>query len=380
MRIIFGADAIQPGLTGIGRYALALGQGLMKSSEIKSVYFYAHGKLFSNPDVLLEKNYAITTIKKIRSKLFRPLRPLRIKINAWLLNKKINGLEASLYHSPNYILQEIDLPSVATIHDFSWMHYPEFHPKERLDLFERYFSQTVKRASHFITDSEFVRQELVKLFGVNQEKITAIPLGVDSYFKPRGILEVQDVLQKYQLGFKSYFLAVSTVEPRKNLHNLIKGFLQLPMQLRIQYPLVLVGSKGWLSSELHQDISRLQAQGCLKYLGYVPENDLPKIYAAAGGFAFPSIYEGFGLPMLEAMASGVPVLTSASSSMLEIAEDGAILVDPMDVDQIAQGLQKLIQDEKWSSETVLKGIKIAARYTWEACIEKTIDVYKKIAL
>ena len=170
--------------------------------------------------------------------------------------------------------------------------------------------------------------ELLQEFNLSEDKVQAIPLGVDQVYHPRPLSEIEDVLAQYGLQAQGYSLFVSTIEPRKNLSNLIAAYSKLPSAMRQRWPLVLVGGKGWNSDEIHAQIEQATAQSWLKYLGYVPQAHLPLLYAGARLFTYPSLYEGFGLPIAEAMASGVPVLTSNCSSMPEVAGTAALLVEP----------------------------------------------------
>nr|WP_255423134.1 glycosyltransferase family 1 protein [Undibacterium sp. LX40W] len=169
---------------------------------------------------------------------------------------------------------------------------------------------------------------------------------------------------------------VSTIEPRKNLSNLIAAYSKLPSAMRQRWPLVLVGGKGWNSEEIHAQIEQATAQSWLKYLGYVPQAHLPLLYAGARLFTYPSLYEGFGLPIAEAMASGVPVLTSNCSSMPEVAGTAALLVEPRDVDQMCVELERGLSDNVWRTLAIPKGLERASQLTWDTCVDKTLLAYK----
>lgn len=211
------------------------------------------------------------------------------------------------------------------------------------------------------------------------EKITAIPLGVSAQFAPASVTELTSCLARHGLTFKRYALCVSTLEPRKKIANLLQAYECLPARVREQYPLVLVGSSGWLSNTLHATIERLAAQGWLRYLGFVPEADLPALYAGAQAFVYPSIYEGFGLPVLEAMASGVPVVTSIFTSLPEVTQGAARLVDPDDIDALALGIHTALCDEAWRATACETGLEKARNFTWSRCVGQTIDVYRQVA-
>ena len=235
------------------------------------------------------------------------------------------------------------------------------------------------RASHLITDSEATRREVMAFLGWSADKITAVSLGVSPRFGPVADDENQSaLLARYGLRHKSYALCVSTLEPRKKIGQLLRAYENLPETLRTQFPLVLVGGAGWLSDELHHDIARLAAQGWLHYLGFVPESDLPCVYAGAALFVYPSVYEGFGLPVLEAMASGVPVITSVFSSLPEVSGGAALLVDTPDTDALAQSIERGLCDASWRGQATAAGLAVSGRYTWARCVQETVGVYQKL--
>jgi alpha-1,3-rhamnosyl/mannosyltransferase len=185
-------------------------------------------------------------------------------------------------------------------------------------------------------------------------------------------------LAKYGLRHGGYALCVSTLEPRKKIAHLLQAYQCLPQRLREQTPLILIGSRGWLSEQLQQEIERLAQQGWLRYLGFVPEADLPALYAGARTFIYPSSYEGFGLPVLEAMASGVPVVTSNRSSLPEVTKGAALLVDPDDIDALSRSIEAGLSDQPWRDGAIASGLAVAQGFTWDRCIEQTVHVYKNI--
>ena len=306
----------------------------------------------------------------------------RIKSAYFLRNAVVSytlkNLKGYLYHETNYVLEPYAGPSIATIHDLSYLHYPHYHPKERIWHMEMGMPKTLKRALHFLTDSEFVRQELIAVFGIAPEKITSVPLGVEEHYRPRQINELQPVLKRYNLHEKPYLLIVGTIEPRKNLGNFIDAYLQLPQSLRSRFSVVHIGPSGWATAPIEKKFNELGKQGHFKQLGYLPETELPYLYAGAYGFAFPSVYEGFGLPLLEAMACGVPVLAANRSSLPEIVGEAGLLVEAEDVAQLTAGIERLLTDEQFRALGKEAGPQRAALFTWEKVVAQTIAVYKKV--
>jgi alpha-1,3-rhamnosyl/mannosyltransferase len=305
----------------------------------------------------------------------------RFRLNQprWLREWRSSAVcKGKVFHGPNFFLPACAEAGVATVHDLSVFKYPETHPLERIKHFEREFNKSMARAAHLVTDSEATRLEVMHFLAWPAEKITAVPLGVSSQFSPAPEAAVAPCLSKYGLTFKRYALCVSTLEPRKKIAHLLQAYRCLPPPVREQYPLVLVGGAGWLSDALHQEIDRLAAQGWLRYLGFVPEADLPALYAGARSFVYPSVYEGFGLPVLEAMASGVPVVASIFTSLPEVTQGAALLVDPDNIDALALGIQTSLCDEPWRETACKTGLSVAQSFTWNRCTDQTVDVYKKV--
>ena len=285
---------------------------------------------------------------------------------------------SAVFHGPNYFLPECADCGVATIHDLSIFRYPETHPIERIKQFEKLFHSTLQRAQHLITDTEAIRQEVIAMFSWPADRITAVHLGVADSFRPLSPEGAGQVLGQYGLSHGAYCLCVSTIEPRKKIDALLGVYARLPVEMRRYYPLILVGSVGWKSEEVHRQIEQACAEGWLKYYGFVPEQDLPVLYAGARLFIYPSSYEGFGLPVLEAMASGVPVVTSNSSSLPEVAGGAALLIDPDDVDMLADNVHRGLTDEVWRATASSHGLAVAGRFTWNRCVEETVKVYGRL--
>jgi glycosyltransferase involved in cell wall biosynthesis len=371
LRLVLSVEALSPHLTGIGRYTWELAQRMPGHALLESVRFYRSGHWVNEPSHLLEPAAAVVAPRRKQ--------PFKVKAPRWLRAWRTSAIcKGRVFHGPNFFLPACAEGGVATVHDLSVFKYPETHPAARIHQFEREFKASMARAAHLITDSEATRQEVREFLGWPANKITAVPLGVSAQFKPASADELASVLAPYGLVFNAYTLCVSTLEPRKKVANLLKAYQCLPQQLRDQYPLVLIGGRGWLSDDLHQEIDRLTAEGWLHYLGFVPEADLPALYAGARSFIYPSIYEGFGLPVLEAMTCGVPVVTSIFTSLPEVTQGAALLLDPDDIDALARGIHTSLCNEDWRSNAIDAGRAVAQTYSWDRCIEQTVAVYQKI--
>lgn len=367
MRVILSVDALVPPLTGIGRYSWELASRLGQVPGVAQLRYYREGNWVANPASLVQGGHA--TPPRNRRKL-KPPRWAR----DWYWQRACKG---QVFHAPNYFLPPCAENGVVTVHDLSVFKFPQTHPAARVAQFERSFRQTLGLASHLITDTEAVRQEVMAFFGWPAERVTAVPLGVAPEFRPRSAGELSGHLQRYGLTAGAYTLCVSTIEPRKRIDALLSAYQRLPVNLRAAYPLVLVGGRGWHSEALHAQIDAAQREGWLRYLGFVPGDDLSLLHAGARLFAYPSIYEGFGLPVAEAMASGVPVLTSDRSCLPEVAAGAARLVNPDDGDALAEALEDGLINTAWRAQAVARGLQVAGRYSWDACARRTVGIYSE---
>lgn len=379
-------DAIKQPLTGIGRYTWELATRLSYHPLVQSIGYLAYGCWKSTEEILgfgtLESK-GENRSKQMTNVFYRQIAKSRAIGDVYdlayplLVKVRVNSKKADLFHGPNYSVPKLDIPTVVTIHDLSTILNPSWHLPQRAARINKAIIRSIKNASQIITDSHAIRKEVLTFFGLSEDRVTAIHLGVDSIFRPRNHANLQVPLRQFGLKPGGYSLCVATIEPRKNIRRLISTYRELPAQIRYQWPLVLVGERGWNSLDIFQEIIRATQEGWLKYLGYVPQNLLPLIYAGCRLFVYPSLYEGFGLPIAEAMASGVPVLTSNKSSIPEVAGDAALLIEPEDDIALREGLLMTLQDEEWRSRAVKAGLIHALEMTWDACIEKTVAVYDK---
>ncbi|MCX7099355.1 MAG: glycosyltransferase family 1 protein [Methylococcales bacterium] len=366
MKLILAVDALIPPLSGIGRYTWELVSRLGQVPDIEQVRYYLAGQWIDDPVALSKGD---PNARKPRYKL-----PSWFK--TWYWQQACKG---EVFHGPNYFLPDYAQNGVVTVHDLSVFKFPETHPIERLREFDRLFQRTLDITSHIITVSEATRQEVIDYLAWPAGKITAIHNGVSGAFVPRTEVELVPILGRYGLQYCAYILCVSTIEPRKKIDALLEAYLLLPARLRSAYPLVLVGGKGWLSERLHQLIDSGKRGGWLHYLGFVPEIDLPALYAGARLFVYPSIYEGFGLPVIEAMASGVPVITSDRSCLPEVAAGAAMMVNPDDIAALGAALEIGLTDAQWRGQAIVDGLLLASRYDWDECVKQTAVVYVEAA-
>ncbi|WPL15598.1 Mannosylfructose-phosphate synthase [Thiorhodovibrio winogradskyi] len=383
MKLLLDIDALRPPLTGIGRYTLELARRLPRAPGVAEVRYLRRllclpAGVPSNP----RQGSPAPVVRALRDRVAAVQGPcagagaLRVLYRRLLeirQRRLLRALKDHVFLAPNYFLPPVAGLGVAVFHDLSLIKHPEWHPCARVALSRYMLARTLERAHHIIVDAEAIRGELIEQTGYPAERVSAIPLGVDPAFHPRAPEQLTHRLASYRLSPGAYVLCVATIEPRKNLPTLIDAHACLPEALRLRYPLVLVGAPGWNSAASHQRIQRAEQAGQLRYLRYVAESDLPSLVAGARLAAQPSHYEGFGLPALEAMASGVPLVTSTCPTLLELTGNLALAVDPLDTQALTAALRQGLEDDGWRAEIGARALERARCYTWDACIARTVE-------
>lgn len=365
MRVTLAIDALSPTLSGIGRYCWELTQRLPGCDGISEVQFFRDGRLHRDPRHFVEP----TQTRSGRA------------VAAWLGRRQVfrrltrTRIAKGIFHSPNYFLPGIVETGLITVHDLSVLKYPETHPAARIRHFEREFESSIKRASFILTDTEAVRSEVIAELGIAPDRVRSIHLGVDARYRPRSEESITQFLHSAGLSYQGYGLCVSTLEPRKRVDTLIRAWSILPRAVRDKYPLVLAGQNGWLNERLDPQLNAAIDEGWVRWLGFVDEQDLPLLYAGAGTFAYPSIYEGFGLPPLEAMASGIPVVVAQGPCLSEVCGPAASYVNPEDELYFAQILERTLTDQAWRASAVAAGLSRAAEFAWDKCVHQTANIY-----
>ncbi|MFA5644866.1 MAG: glycosyltransferase family 1 protein [Candidatus Ratteibacteria bacterium] len=266
---------------------------------------------------------------------------------------------------------------IVTIHDLTPIIEPAWHPYARGRTFRTYAPKVSKTADHIITDSENTKYDIMRYLSVPEEKISAIPLGADSSYMPLTTITAADAtLDRHDIS-KPYILFVGTIEPRKNVSRLLQAFEMMRAKTKEKVQLVIAGKKGWDWEKTFEIFTRLSpsTKENIKWLEYVPSEDLPLLYGAATIFVYPSLYEGFGLPVLEAMSCGVPVITSNISSLPEVAGNGAILVHPYDISELAKKMEEMLCDVDLNHHYREQSLTQAKKFSWHKTAKKTFALY-----
>jgi glycosyltransferase involved in cell wall biosynthesis len=271
-------------------------------------------------------------------------------------------------------------PVVNTIHDLAFEHLPETFNKRSWRQMRLTIRKSAQVAAHIITGSNFSRDDILNTYKVNPERVTTTPLAPSSTFKPiHDAFEIERVLHQYGI-VGAYILTVGSIQPRKNIPRLINAYSTLCREGRLERlpKLVVVGKRGWLYGETVAAATNSSIKDQIIFTGYVPDEDLSALYTTARCFVYPSFFEGFGLPPLEAMSCGTPTITGNRTCFPEVVGDGALLVDPFDEQSILQGIVKVLSDEKFRTELSKKGINRAKSFDWKKTARQTLAVYEKV--
>ncbi len=288
-----------------------------------------------------------------------------------------------IYHGPDFVLPPINgkVRKVVTVHDLAFLEHPEYAIPQLAAYLNKVVPEAVASADVVATVSQATSQTLIEYFKTPREKITIIPNGIRSYFR-RITDPILLAATRYKFGLKHpLVLGVGTLEPRKNHPGLIKAFHKAQSAAtKKQRPamLALAGGPGWLYDETQQLIAKLKLENKVRFLGRVTELELITLYSMADVFVFPSFYEGFGVPPIEAMACGAPVITSNSSSLPEVVGDAALLIDPHNTGELARAILQVLENEQLRDELCQKGYARAQHFTWPKSASKMLSVYQRL--
>ena len=378
MKIVTDVDVLaNASKTGVYYYVQRLFHALLLLDKGND-YVLAHfGE--SNGDSELGLPVGSNSVKKA-SRFPRGLFNLLLRTPFALPFDLVTGTKGDLFVFTKFVRYPLlrRRKSVVFIYDTSFIDYPDLVETWH---FRRYLQwavpRSVKRASHVVAISEATKRSLVKYCNADPKKISVVTPALDhSVFKPAAQEEIEQVKAKYGID-KPYILSVGTIEPRKNLVGLLRAFALVPPELSDKYALVLAGGKGWLDTEINELYDELSKRMTIIRTGYVPTDDLPMLYSGSRVFVFPSLFEGFGMPPLEAMACGAPVITTNNSSLPEVVGDAGVLVQAEDAQQLAREIEELLVQPQRADELRALGLARAQSFTWELSAKALLDVLNK---
>lgn len=376
MRVLINAFPLLAPKSGVGYYAWHLVRALARRYAGQDEYVYFYGRRFSRELVPRPPALDAAARSLLKSLLKDPYvvtQPIKELFFRWGARR----VRADVYHDVNYVLMPYQGPQVVTVFDLSIKRHPETHPATRVRFFNRYFDARLPQATHILAISEFTKRELINVMGVEAERITVTPLAPPEGFA-RPAAEAVEAFRVRRGLPGEFILYLGNLEPRKNLCMLARAYRRLRELDAQAPPLVLAGETTWLAEPLLAEIERLGIGAHVLRPGYVPEEELALWYAAATVFVYPSRYEGFGLPVIEAMAAGTPVIAADAASLPEVAGDAARLVAPDDEERWAVAMAELLSAPALRAELAQRGLARAAQYSWQRCAEQTHAVYEQV--
>ena len=356
--------------TGVGWYIFNIVKGLVQNN--KNDYTAEFINFMNRHNVKEQINYDV----KIKQNKFIPYKVYDILTQKLKISHNfLLGTKSDIYHFFNFTIpKNIKGKVIITIYDTVFFSAPETMGDMKAISEYKYAAE---RSDLILTISESAKSDIIKYFNVDEKKIEIVTPGIDleKYLHNYTDMELENVRKKYKLP-ENYILYLGTIEPRKNIERTIKAFIKYKKEVKDDLKFVIVGGKGWKYDNIMKLIESMGTDIILT--GYIDEEDKIPIYKLAQLFAFPSLYEGFGMPVLEAMAAGVPVVTSNVSSLPEVAGDAAILVDPLNEDEIFEAYKKILSDKKLQLEMIEKGLEQAKKFEWKESAKVLEQIYEKM--
>jgi len=369
LRIAFDGTALRPGRTGVGYYTEHLLHHL--------------AQIASNDELIVVSNRAIDTTAPLppRVRIATPAR--QVPRLVWMQTLAVTGLRevgADVVHFTNGMVPLLSpVPTVVTIHDMSLRLYPRYHPPRRVLLNRPLVDMAARRADAIIAPSESARRDIVRFYGLAPGRVHVVhEAAAPSFQRVTDPVELERVRRKYHLD-ERIILYVGTIEPRKNLPKLIDAFAAQRKAGALTHQLVCVGPYGWLSRGIEEQIARTNVAHAINFTGYVPFADLPALYSLAELFVYPSMYEGFGLPVVEAMACGTPVLTGATAALAEIGGGAVAQVDRIDADTLGRAMVGLAESRERRQELSGAGLERSTAFSWDRAARQSLDIYRETA-
>ncbi len=370
MHIAFDGTTIRPGRTGVGYYSEHLLRHLAARADADAI------TVISNRPIDTEAPLP----ESVKTEVCAAWAPRLVWMQAHA-PRLLRRLRADVVHFTNGMVPlALPVPTIVTIHDMSLTLFPRFHPPRRVALNRPFVHVAARRADAIITVSQAARRDIVRLFGIDECRVHVVHEAAAPAFRPvRDAAALERVRDRYGLADR-FVLYVGTIEPRKNLPLLLEAFARRRRAAGLPHQLVCVGPYGWLSRDVDHQIDRLGVRDAVRFTGYVPFEDLPCLYSLAEMFVFPSVYEGFGLPVVEAMACGTPVIVGAAAALAEVGGDAVCRVDPLSVESLGEALVSLAHDRERRRQMSALGLRRSAQFSWERTAAETLDVYRSVVL
>jgi glycosyltransferase involved in cell wall biosynthesis len=367
MRIGVDARLIHHQPAGISNYTWHLLHALQEIDQQDEFVVFQHRR--QTQALISQSNFQRATLYA----------PVHTRLEQWMLPLELLRYSLSLLHSTDFIPPLYSpIPTVITVHDLAFLHWPHFLTAQHAAYYGQ-IDRAVQRAKHIIVPSEHTKHDLIRQLGVPSNKISVIYEAAAPFYRPLPVLEVRRQVQKHFHTPDRYILFVGTIEPRKNIIGLLQAFHYLQHHYNMSdVGLVIAGGHGWLYEDTMTTLEKLELQRSVQILGRVENEWLHKLYVAARCHVHPAHYEGFGLPPLEAMACGTPTIVSNVSSLPEVVNDAALLVNPKSPEEIAVAMQRLLSDDQLHHELSDKGLQRARCFSWETAARQTLEVYQHV--
>lgn len=375
MRIAVNALQVRAAKSGVGQYIHALLEAMLRQGSPHEFTVYCTRENLGN--------YSLPA-PNLRARTWglpQQARTARLLYEYTFLPGELRRRGYDLFHgASNFLPPRKSCPYVVTVHDLSYYVHPERCPPVRRRYWYAMTSRTVAVADAIITDSENSRRDIARFFPGAEERTTVIPLAAHSRFRPVSHNRSSSAAARPELHLndRPYLLYVGTLEPGKNVIRIIEAFDRIAAAFP-DHLLVLVGDRGWLFDSIYEKARAAIHGDRIVFTGHLPDDDVVDLFNFCDAFVYPSLYEGFGLPPLEAMACGAPVVTSNTSSVPEVVGDAALTVDPSSVEQIASALRRLLESPDLRQELRGRGLERASRFSWDATARQTLEVYRQTA-
>jgi len=374
--IVINTLSLLSKLTGIGKYTFEICKRITQMGIHADInYFYGY---YSKKLYMMDIPPSGKIIKKIKSYLSRFYLIKKTTRESLLFLSRFSHRTFDLYWEPNIVpLEHIQSKHlITTIHDFSFHHYPECLPKENKEYLQKHFWKNIRKSDRIITGSIYIKNEILDLLKYDAARIKVIYHGVDhDNFKTYDHSLLRKFITAHNLPEK-FILFVGSIEPRKNLKNVLMGYNALPDAFKKECKFVLAGFSGWKNAEI-KDIIRREGKNIV-YLGYLSNLELAYLYNLASAFIYASLYEGFGIPPLESMACGTPVIVSKSSSLPEVCGDAAYYVDPLRIDSISEGMYKVFDDSALREGLTRRGFIRAKSFSWDESAQSHLSLFNEV--